>query len=407
MSESALAAKQPHFEESGAGDAGSAFLEALVYLCGRKRTIAKITAAALLAGIATALLLPARYTATTRIMPPHQTQSAATLFINQLATSTAGSLAAAAGGGLGLKDPNDIYLALLKSRPVVDALLKEFNLHSLYRERTMTDARKDLLDNTAFVSEKGGLIAISVTDKDRGRAAAIANAYTGQLRALTRTLAVTEAGQRRLFYEDQLKSAKEDLVAAEFAFQQVQQRRGLIQPDAQARAMIATLATLRAQVGAKQVQLQALRSYSTEQNPDVQLAENQLASLQNQVAALEAKGSIKQLPNLGLQDVPAAGMDYLRAEHEFQYRQTLFDLLTRQYDAARLDEAKEAAVIQVVEAAIPPERKSSPHRALIVLLFTLFGFLCALTYLFTGAFLRSSPSATHSLAQLRSALLSR
>jgi len=311
------------------------------------------------------------------IMPPRQTQSAASLFLNEFANSGAGSLAALAGGGLGLKSPDEIYIGLLKSRPVADAIIRKFDLSGEYHSRDMTAARKKLSNYTSIETEKSELIAISVTDKDKQRAADMANAYTQQLRDLTKTLAVTEASQRRLFYEEQLKQSKDNLVAAEFTFEKVQQQKGLVQPDAQARALIGSLAELRARVAAKQVELQALRSYSTENNPDVQLAENQLSSLQAEMAHLEQRNHSTAPSSLAIENVPAASLDYLRAEHEVQYQQALYDLLLKQYEAARLDEAREGTVIQVVEPAIPPDRRSSPKRIQILVLFTIGGFFFA------------------------------
>jgi uncharacterized protein involved in exopolysaccharide biosynthesis len=280
-----------------------------------------------------------------------------------------------------LKDPNDIYIGLLSSRSVADAIIREFGLGNVYKAKNMTVARKELADNTKISSEKSGFIAISVTDTDKKRAADMANAYTEQLRVLTKGLRVTEASQRRLFYEDQLKQAQEDLIAAELSFQQFQQKEGLVQLDAQAKAMIESLAALHAQVAAKQVEVQALRLSSTESNPSVQLAENQLSTLQAETSGLERRNHSPGPGELGLEDVAGAGLDYLRAEHELQYQQMVFDILLKQYDAARLDEAKEAAVIQAVESAIPPDEKSSPHRTLIVLAFAMLGFLGACSYL--------------------------
>ena len=204
--------------------------------------------------------------------------------MNQLTSTGAGPLAALAGGGLGsLENPNDIYIGLLNSRPIADAIIRRFGLKSLYRAKDMTAARKRLAGYTAVASEKNGFIAVSVTDEDKQRAAAMANAYTEELRVLTKTLAVTEASQRRLFYEEQLNLARESLLKAEVSFQQVQQSRGLVQLDVQAKAMIEGLALLRAQVTAKEVEVQALRSYSTEHNPDLELAEHELLSLRERL----------------------------------------------------------------------------------------------------------------------------
>jgi capsule polysaccharide export protein KpsE/RkpR len=266
----------------------------------------------------------------------------------------------------------------------------------------MTAARKALADRTVVTSEKSTLIAISVTDTDKKRAAAIANAYPEQLRNLTKNLAVTEASQRRLFYEERLKDAKADLVNAELAFQQIQKQKGLIQLDAQTKALITSLADLHAEVADKEVQLQALRSYSTEQNPEVQLLESQLASLQDQTAKLEERSGTPESGGLDLADVAGGGADYLRAEHELEYRQALFDLLLKQYDAARWDESRNAAVIQVVEEAIPPDTKSAPRRTLIVLVFAAFGLFGAWLYILGRNILAGNPRLLQLLAEFKS-----
>ena len=351
-------------------------IEILTQLALRKRLILGITGAAALIGVVISLLLPVRYTATTRIMPPQQAQSAAALMMNQLAaTSGASPLVAMAGAGLGLKSPNDIYVGMLSSRPVADAIIQKFNLAADYRSRDMTAARKKLANCTTVTAEKSGFIFVSVSDRNKKQVADMANAYVEELRALTRRLAVTEASRRRLFYEEELKDAKESLVAAETAFQQVQQNKGLVALDAQAKAMIESLTELRARAAAKQVELQALRSYATDRNPEVEIAQRELTSIQDEITRMEARSHTSNLPDLGLEDVPGAGLEYLRAEHEVKYRQALFDLLIRQYDAARLDESKEPTIIQVMEPAIEPDRKSSPKRTQIVLLLTAAGFL--------------------------------
>jgi capsule polysaccharide export protein KpsE/RkpR len=309
---------------------------------------------------------------------------------------------------MGLKSPNDIYLGLLTSRPIADAIIQKFNLAKVYHAKDMTKAREKLASCTAVISEKNGFIAISVTDNDKKRVAEMANTYTEQLRILTKSLAITEASQRRLFYEEQLKQAKEALVASEIAFQQVQQQKGLVQLDAQAKAMIESLAVLRAQVAAKQVEVQALRSYSTEQNPDVQLAERELTSLQAEEARQEQSNHAPGIAGLGLGNVPAAGLEYLRTAHELQYQQALFDMLMKQYDAAKLDESKDAAIIQVVEPAIEPDQKSSPHRLQILLLFTIGGFIasCFLVWiLWRRTVAQSDPDLAKALQNLKRLLL--
>ena len=359
--------------EAGLPEVG--LFDVLTQLACRKWLIAKVTAISMLLGGAACLVLPVRYTATTRIMPPQQTQSTASLMMNQLATMGAGSLAAVAGGGLGLKNPNDIYVGLLNSRPIADAIIRQFGLQTVYRAKDMTAARKRLANWSVVTSEKDGFIAVSVTDKDRVRAAGMANAYTEELRILTKTLAVSEASQRRLFYEEQLTQAKESVLAAEASFEQVQQTKGLVQLDAQAKAMIESLALLHAQIAAREVEVESQRSYATEHNPQLELAERDLGSLRAEAARLERRNQTSGSADLGLGDVPGAGMEYLRAEHELKYRQTMFDLLLKQYDAARLDEAKDAAIIQVVEPAIESDRRSSLQPVVRMLWFTIGGLV--------------------------------
>lgn len=382
-------------------------LEFLIELARRKLLIAEITGAATVIGIVLSLALPVRYTATTRILPPQQTQSTTSLFMSQIVASGANPLAAVAGAGLGLKNPSDLYVGMLQSQTVADALIHQFDLTRVYRSRDLTQAREKLAHNTMVTSEKSGLLSIAVTDRDKKRAAALANSYTGELRTLTQSLAVSEASQRRLFYDDQLKQAKEALVAAELGFEKVQQQKGLVALDAQAKVMIETLGELHAQAAAKQVEVQALRSYSTEQNPEVQLAEQELSTLQAEAAHTEQRSHSQGSGNLGLGDVPSAGLEYLRAQHELVYRQTLYDLLIKQYDAARLDESKEAAIIQIVDPATVPDRKSAPRRPLIVLMSALLGFFAGGCYVLAAMALeraRRSPEIDLQFSALKAAL---
>jgi tyrosine-protein kinase Etk/Wzc len=376
-------------------------IEIITRLSLQKWLIAKVVVAAVFLGGIVCFVLPVRYTATTKIMPPQQAAPAAAILMNQLVSAGSGSLAAAAGMGLGLKSPNDIYVGLLTSRPIADAIIEQFGLAKVYHATDMTSARKKLAGRTEIESEKNGFISIAVADGDKVRAAQIANAYTKGLRELTKTLAVTEASQRRLFYEEQLAQAKSGLVAAELSFQQVQQNKGLIQLDGQARTMIEGVARMRAEVAAKEVELQALRSYSTDRNPEVELAERELSSMQTEVAQMEQKRRSSGFADLGLGDVPGAGMDYLQAEHELKYKQTVFDLLVKQYDMARLDESKDAVIIQVVETAIPPDRRSSPQRRLIVTLFAVVGLLAACSYVLLHAALQRDPELSRSLEVLK------
>jgi len=381
-------------------------LEFLIQLAERKRLIGIITGSSLLIGLILCFALPVRYTAITEIMPPKQTQSTASLLNGPMMM---GSLAEAAGGGL-LTNPNDVYVGLLQSRPVADAIIDKFHLVSVYRAKDMTAARRKLAKCTNILSEPSTMISVSVSDGDRRRAAEMANAYIDQLRTMTKDLSMTEASRRRVFFENQLNKQKEILISAEEAFQDVQQKRGLVHLDAQANAIIRSVASLRGQIAAKEVELQSLRSYATDRNPDVQLAEDELATLQREAARLEQNNNSSTFSSMGLKNVPQAGMDYIRAEREVQYQQALFDLLLKQYEAAKLDEAKEAAIVQVVEPAIPPDRKSFPKAILFLPLSLVLGFLlgCFMALLSHRLDLeRSDPESAMALERLQNALIRR
>lgn len=361
--------EDPSPVETAGPESSDSLIESLTQLLQRKRLIAKVTGISILIGLILFIVLPAHYKADIKIMPPKQSQSTTSIL-----NPSMGFGALAEAGGL-LADPNAIYMGLLKSRPVADALIHQFGLLKVYHAKDMTAARKKLEDNTKIVSDPSTLIVITVTDTDKTRAAQLANAYADQLRGITKSLSFTEATQRRLFFEEQVNKQKEALIAAEVAFQQVQQNKGLVRLDAQTAAIISNLSILRSQIAAKEVALQALRSFSTEHNPELQLVEGEIATMQEEAAQMEKTSRPTGYSDMGLKDVPKAGLEYIRASRELQYQQSLFDILLRQFEAAKLDEAKEAAVIQVAEPAIVPDRRTSPRLAVILPLSTILGLL--------------------------------
>ncbi|HWZ46017.1 MAG TPA: Wzz/FepE/Etk N-terminal domain-containing protein [Candidatus Saccharimonadales bacterium] len=397
------------FEELGQGR-DFTLLEIVTTLALRKRFIAKVTLGATLVGCLGAVLMPYRYTAVTKILPPQQSQSSAVALLNSLGNNPIGALAATAGKDLGIKNPAELYLGILKTRPIADALIHRFNLQKVYRARDMTGARHDLAAHTDMVVQKEGLISVSVQDRDKKLAADLANGYIAEVRELTKGLAFTEASQRRLFYEEQLKAAKDELIDAEAGFKQSQEKNGILQVDAQAKVLIEGVGALRAHLVAKQVELEALRSYATDQNPEVAIIQRELAGLQSELHRLEKQGSGSDIYELSLKNAPEAGLAYLRALREVKYREALFELLTKQYAAARLDEARDAPLVQIVELAIEPERCSFPHPALLVPLFSGLGFLVAcllITITMAVARARADPRQAENLRALRAAIFGR
>ena len=311
------------------------------------------------------LLLPNMYTATTRILPPQQTQSMASAMLGQL-----GPLANLAGHDLGLKNPNDIYIAMLESRSAGDALIQRFDLIRRFRSRSMDKTREELAKRTAVINGKDGIISILYEDEDPRRAAGISNAYVEELSKISATLAITEAGQRRLFYENQLRLAKEQLSNAEAALRVTQESTGLIEPGAQAKAIIESVAGLRAQIAVKEVQLKAMSVFATDVNPDYVRTQREIAGLRGQLSQLERDTGAQPKGDLQVatEKVPEAGMEYLRGYRDVKYHETIFELIAKQYEMAKMDEARDVAVIQVLDPAIPPEKKSRPQRLSMVLL---------------------------------------
>jgi len=230
-----------------------------------------------------------------------------------------------------------------------------------------------------------------VTDKDPRRAAEMANAYVDEYKKLSATIAVTEASQRRLFFEQQLVQAKENLADAEEALKRTQEKTGLIQLDGQARAVIESVALLRGQVAAKEVQIRAMHQFAAEQNPDLQLAEQELAGLQTELARMgsgSATGGSSGDFLMPKGSVPQAGLDYVRKLRDMKYNETVFELLAKQFEIAKIDEARQGSVVQLLDKAIPPDKKSFPQRLLIIVCSMIGGLVLAVFWVLFSEALR-------------------
>ena len=333
----------------------------------RKRLVGIAMLAIVALALAVALLLPSRYMATTVILPPQQGSSAGAAMMAQL--SSLGAMAGAGAGALGIKNPNDLQVALLKSRSVEDAMVARFHLQVLYHAKYLSSARKRWEKKTSIDSGlKDGLIRLSVTDRDPQRAAVLANGWVEEYRRFSSTLAVSEASGRRLFYEQQVADARENLARAEEEMKQTEQRTGVMELDGQAHAMIASAAMLRAQVAAKQVEIQAMRQFAADENPDLERARQELSGLEGQLGSMDV-GHDRPSGDLVAPkgNMTQAGLDYERALREVKYRETVVSLLSRLYEMARVDEARQGSQAQVVDVAAVPDRPTSLYRIWIVL----------------------------------------
>jgi tyrosine-protein kinase Etk/Wzc len=327
----------------------------------------------LLAVLAAALsfLIPPAFVASTTLLPPQQSQSGAAALLSQL-----GGVANVVGGGAGAgKNPSDLYVVMLKSRSVADQLVVKFGLNKVYGVDSREKARAALAADTRISVSKEGLILLEVEGLDQKTVAPIANGYVDELLKLTRTLALTEASQRRKFFEYQLEQAKDKLAAAEISLRTGMATHGVISVDSDSRAMMEVVGRLRAQITAKEIQISAMRSFVTENNQEHKRAQEELNSLRAELGRLE--NGPRALAEGSAEPAPAGGLDNIKLLRDVKYHQMLYELLGRQYELARLDEAKEGSVIQVLDSAFEPERKFKPKRALLVLGAALAGLFLA------------------------------
>jgi tyrosine-protein kinase Etk/Wzc len=382
-------------------------LDFFIIAAERKRMIIAITLGFAIVSVIVSLLLQPKYTATVTLLPPEQNSSMSTVLASQI--SNLSGMAGLAGGSLGLKNSNDMYVAMLKSRTVEDGMVHRFGLMQQYHARYSSDARKALESQTKIEGNgKDGLIHISVEQPDPNRAAQLANGYVDQFRELSSHVAITEAARRRVFFEEQLEQTKDKLADAEERLKETEQKTGIIQLNGQAGALIQSAVSLRAQIVAKEVEIQSMRTFATDENADLVKAQQELDSMRAQLAKMggseDTADSSVLLPK-GL--VSEAGLEFVRRERDVKYYETIFDILARQFEAAKLDEAKQGAVVQVLDPAVPPDRRSSPKRAIIVIVSTIAGCLIAVFLAFVQAVMqqaREDPEVSSRLSVLRRAL---
>ncbi len=289
------------------------------------------------------------FTAKTQFLPPQQQQSSASALIQSLGAM--GGLAGAAG----IKNPSDQYIAFLKSNSIQDGMIERFDLLKRYNEEFMQDGRKELLSNTKITGGKDGIISIEVDDENPQMAAIMANGYIDELKKLMTRLAVTEAQMRRQFFENKLKETKSDLAKAEVALKGTGISTSVLKSSPI--SAVEVVARVRAGIAAQEIKIGSMRGYLAETSPDFQQALKELSAFKDQLRQAE-----KNEPFVSKE------IDYIERYRDFKYQETLFELFAKQYELARLDEAREGTVIQVIDIAVTPEKKTKPKKALIALL---------------------------------------
>jgi uncharacterized protein involved in exopolysaccharide biosynthesis len=343
-------------------------LDLITALGKEKRLLFGTPIVAVLLAVAYTLTVTPIYTARTLILPPQQQQNGASA-----ALASMGAFAGIAGLAAGVKSQDEMYVALFKSRSLQDDLIQRYKLKERYPGESPEGLYAILKDSVRITSDKkSGLITLEVDDQDPAFSANLANGHVDALRGLLSRLAVTEAQQRRVFFEQQIKNTQTALNTAEQAFRSSRERGGMQVTDALAEVSATASAELRAQIAAKEVELAAMRQFATAANPDLQLQANALAALRSQLAKIE-QGSGQTNPA-----IRSTGQDAVNAFRDVKIRQAILEVLIKQYEMARADEAREGPLLQQVDIATPPEQKSQPARTKIVMLAGLAGLFLGL-----------------------------
>jgi len=348
-------------------------VELLVVLAKHKRLVFGMPALAGILAMALGFALPSVYKADTKILPPQPAQSGAAALLSQL-----GGVAGVAASAAGIKSPNDLYIGMLKSRTVADNLIKRFELKKAYETVSAEKARRVLTENTLIVAGKDGLISIEVEDHDKARAPMLANAYVDELSKLTKVLAVTEASQRRMFFEQQLETAKNNLATAEATLRNALETHGVISVDSASRAIVETMGRMRAQISAKEIQLNAMQAFVTTNNQEYKRTQEEINSLRSELSKLENGPPASEADRTA--GGKQAGLENIKILRDVKYYEMLYELLSKQYEVARLDEAKDVPMIQVLDRAIEPERKFKPKPALLAITAAVLALFAAITW---------------------------
>lgn len=346
------------------------YLEAII---ARKKSILVSTVLAFIISTAVSFTLPKTYSATAKILPPQPDQSFMSMMMGQV-----GGVAGLAGDLLGKGSSADVYVSILKTDAVSDVIIDRFNLMQVYEQKYRLDTYQKLAANVEIAAgKKDGIISIKVEDRDPTRAAQMANAYVAELGRKSVGLSTSSAAANREFLEGRLAQAKAELAKAEDALKAFQARSGMVAVTEQTEAAVEGIAQLKGQLVAQEAQLAMLRRQFTDEAAEVKRATAVISDLRRQLSGLEGGGT-GAIPGVGA--VPELGQQYLRLMREFKIQETLVELLTKQYEVVKLNEAKEVDGVQLIQQARVPDKKSSPKRSVIILAATCAAFLAAVAY---------------------------
>ena len=375
----------------------------------KRRTLGRWLLCGIVLAIIIAFVIPKQYESTTRLMPA-DTKSAGGLgmaLMGALSGGNGGKASNFLGGGgglggiagdlLGTKDPGAVWADMLGSRTVQDRIIDRFGLLKVYGVRYWEVARKELKENTQIsVDKKSGVISVVVTDRDQKRAQQMAQAYVDELDRLNALVSTSAARRERVFLEQRLKQVKQDLAAAASQFAQYASSNTVIDVDAQTKAMVEGAALLQGQLIAAQSELDGLQQIYTSNNVRVRSLKARVDELRSQLqkmggaTSLDAtstgspQGQSDQLyPSI--RKLPLLGVRWLDLYHETKIQEAVYGMLTTEYESAKIEEAKEIPTVRVLDSPSWPERKSSPHRILIVLVGMLLSLASGTVWVFGRA----------------------
>jgi capsule polysaccharide export protein KpsE/RkpR len=372
-------------------DSSRATLEHLQLLWANRRMLVRVAVFALLASALVAFLIPSRYDSTARLMPPDsQSSSGLALAAAAMSGAAGGGLGGIASDILGLKSTSDVFVGILTSRTVQDKLIQQFDLKKLYSIRRMDSARKELAQHTAIsVDRKSQIISITVTDKSPQRAAALAQAYIDELNHLVAELSTSSARRERIFLEERLTAVNLDLEAAEKDFSQFASKNAAIDVKEQGKAMVEAAATLQGQLIAAKSQYEGLRQIYTNNNTRVRALKARIDELQHELEKLGGKGESTTVASEQTSDssmypsirkLPLLGVTYADLYRRTKIQEAVLETLTKEYELAKVQEAKEIPTVKVLDLPNIPDTKSFPPRLLIIFLGTLLATSFAVLY---------------------------
>jgi uncharacterized protein involved in exopolysaccharide biosynthesis len=358
-----------------------------------RRFLARATVLGLIAATLIAFLIPKRYESTTRLMPP-DSQSAGTLALMAGIAGQTGGLGAIAGDLLGVKTTGALFVGVLQSQTVQNRIIKRFDLKKVYSVRLDVSAEEKLAKNTGISEDrKSGIITVTATDSDARRAAAIAGAYVEELDTLMAQLTTSSAHRERIFLEERLDAVKQDLETAEKDFSEFASQNTTLDVKEQGKAMIEAAAALEGQLIAAQTELQSLRQIYTDNNVRVRATQARVTELQNQIEKLGGKAESSpdppSSPNKAsyptLRQLPLLGVPYADKYRQLKIQEAVYETLTKEYELAKVQEAKEIPAVRVLDAPVVPERKSYPPRLMIIVSGTLLALAIAVLWVFGKA----------------------